>query len=158
MNDEIKPLNLDTEKTTSTAMPAKKKSVKIKITGLMVVLVILGALTGFGLTKLNKDGGGVVKNYKTSADEGVMVGDTFGVQDEKAFRDTVEGTLVIGGVAGEGSHHLTREGGASQNVYLTSSVIDLDQFVDKKVKVWGETFEGQKAGWLMDVGRLQIIE
>jgi hypothetical protein len=27
-----------------------------------------------------------------------------------------------------------------------------------QVKVWGETFKGQKAGWLMDVGRVQVID
>ena len=27
-----------------------------------------------------------------------------------------------------------------------------------KVKVWGETFKGQTAGWLMDVGRVQVVE
>jgi hypothetical protein len=26
------------------------------------------------------------------------------------------------------------------------------------VKVWGETFKGQKAGWLMDVGRVKVME
>ena len=63
-----------------------------------------------------------------------------------------------GGVDGEGSHHLVRPGGESQNVYLTSSIIDLDQFVGRSVKIWGATFEAQQAGWLMDVGRLQVLE
>jgi hypothetical protein len=31
-------------------------------------------------------------------------------------------------------------------------------FVGHKITVWGETFSAQKAGWLMDVGRVQIIE
>jgi hypothetical protein len=30
--------------------------------------------------------------------------------------------------------------------------------VGKKVQVWGETFKGQKAGWLMDVGRIKALE
>ena len=48
-------------------------------------------------------------------------------------------------------------GDASQNVYLTSSVIDLSKYTGKKVQVWGETFQGQKAGWLMDVGRIKLL-
>jgi hypothetical protein len=85
------------------------------------------------------------------------VGDVFGVQDEKTFKDSAEGYLEIGGLDGEGSHKLLRPGGDSQTVYLTSSVTDLDKFDGMSVKVWGETFKGQKAGWLMDVGRVQIV-
>ena len=65
--------------------------------------------------------------------------------------------LKKGGIEGEGAYHLERSGGPSQNVYLTSSVLDLSQLVGRKIKVWGETNSAQKAGWLMDVGRAQII-
>jgi len=37
-------------------------------------------------------------------------------------------------------------------------VIDLESFTGKKVKVWGETISAQKAGWLMDVGKIQVIK
>jgi len=37
-------------------------------------------------------------------------------------------------------------------------VIDLEKFVGRKVKVWGQTFAAQKAGWLMDVGKLKVLE
>jgi hypothetical protein len=80
-----------------------------------------------------------------------------GIADEATFKDSAEGTLEEGGISGEGTHHLTREGGASQNVYLTSSVIDLESFVGKKVQVWGETISAKKAGWLMDVGKIKVI-
>ena len=163
MSDEIKPLNLDSDTSVKPDMKmGNKKSIsksssKKKMIGVMLGVVLLGGVTGFGLSKL--EGGSVeVKKYKASAEEGIEVGDTFGVQDEKAFRDSAEGTLASGGIEGEGSHHLVREGGESQNVYLTSSVVDLDQFIDRKVKVWGETFEAQQAGWLMDAGRLEILE
>jgi hypothetical protein len=39
---------------------------------------------------------------------------------------------------------------------MTSSVVDLSLVLDKKVKVWGETQAAQKAGWLMDVGRVEV--
>lgn len=57
----------------------------------------------------------------------------------------------------EGSHKLLRTGGNSQTVYLTSSVTDLDKFNGMEVKVWGETQAGNKVGWLMDVGRVEIV-
>jgi hypothetical protein len=66
--------------------------------------------------------------------------------------------LEEGGIDGEGTHHLVRDGGPSKSVYLTSTVIDLDSFAGKKVKVWGETISARKAGWLMDVGKIKIIE
>ena len=58
----------------------------------------------------------------------------------------------------EGSHVLLRPGGASQTVHLTSSVTDLEKFVGMQVRVWGETFRGRSAGWLMDVGRVEVIK
>ncbi len=84
-------------------------------------------------------------------------GQIFGSKEKKIFKDNAEGTLKVGGIDGEGAYHLERSGGESQNVYLTSSILDLSVFVGKKVKVWGETFAAEKAGWLMDVGRLQVL-
>jgi len=111
--------------------------------------------TGFGLYSFKKPK--APKKLATEVSGVVEAGDTFGVMDEEAFRDTAEGEMTAGGIDGEGSHHLVREGGESKYVYLTSSVIDLDQFIGKTVKVWGETFGAQTAGWLMDVGRLQVL-
>ena len=157
MTDDIKPLNLNTEaevkpveETPSSAKPKKK------MISWFLVLVLLGVGTGFGINYLSQPK--MPKKLATEAGGEIKAGDTFGVEDEAIFSDIAEGTLVAGGIDGEGSHHLEREGGKSQYVYLTSSVIDLDQFVDKKVKIWGQTFEAQKAGWLMDVGRLEIQE
>ncbi len=72
--------------------------------------------------------------------------------------DTAEGILKEGGIGNEGTHHLERDGGPSKNVYLTSSVIDLQSFVGKKVEVWGETMAAKKAGWLMDVAKIKVVE
>lgn len=83
---------------------------------------------------------------------------TAGVKNTKLFPDSTEGLLQEGGIDGEGSFHLKRPGGESQNVYLTSSTIDLSKFIGKKVKVWGKTYKAEKAGWLMDVGYLEVIE
>jgi len=170
MTDELKPINLNTEETAEptgkTAEPMDKTlkpmnklgggtNGKKKMISILLMLVVLGIGSGYGLFKLNQPK--APEKLKSTNGGEINKGDKFGVMDEKAFRDEVEGDLVSGGIDGEGSHHLEREGGESQYVYLTSSIIDLDKFVDMKVKVWGETFEGQKAGWLMDVGRLEVL-
>lgn len=135
--------------------PMTKISLPIVLFG---VLAILGVGTGYvlaqavGPSAVRVAGpGGEVTTTNLSK------GQTFGSKDTKTFKDPVEGTLREGGIEGEGAYHLERPGGESQNVYLTSSVIDLSTFVGKKVKVWGETNAAQRAGWLMDVGRLQIL-
>jgi hypothetical protein len=76
----------------------------------------------------------------------------------KTFADSATGTVKAGGINGEGTHTLEREGGKTQNAALTSSVVDLDLFVGKKVEVKGETNDSNKAGWLMDVGSIKVLE
>lgn len=150
-----------------TAYPQKTVSAKglpmKAVGGVLLVMLVLGVGTGFAVAQMTSAGSGaqVSATQDKTAEEvqnAVKVGATFGVADSKSFKDEVEGVLIKGGLAGEGSHTLLREGGKSQNVYLTSSVVDLDQFEGMKVKVLGETFKGQKAGWLMDVGRLEVVE
>lgn len=80
-----------------------------------------------------------------------------GIKDKETFKDSAEGTLREGGIDGEGQFHLEREGGESQNVYLTSTTVDLSKFIGKKVRIWGETFAAEKAGWLMDVGLVEVL-
>ncbi len=125
---------------------------------LFLILAVLGVATGFVVSKVS--GAGTVQvagpNGKVTTTS-ISAGQVFGSKDEKTFKDSAEGTLKVGGIDGEGAYHLERPGGDSQNVYLTSSVIDLSGFVGKKVKVWGETNASDKAGWLMDVGRLQVL-
>jgi len=117
-----------------------------------VVLVILaGVGTGWLLSGTRSTSTQTVPGAETGPKEA-------GLADEETFRDTAEGTLEEGGIAGEGTHHLVRDGGPSQNVYLTSTVIDLQSFVGKKVQVWGETIGARKAGWLMDVGKIKVTQ
>ncbi|MDP4031141.1 MAG: hypothetical protein Q8P47_02540 [Candidatus Beckwithbacteria bacterium] len=148
----IQPLNLNAE-VQPVGKPGKKLPTK-KI-AIFLGIIALGALTGYGLFNLK---GGGPKKLLTEVSGTAAVGESYGVEDTKVFTDSAEGKLTSGGIDGEGSHHLIREGGESQNVYLTSSIIDLDQFIGRQVKVWGQTFDAQKAGWLMDVGRLEIIK
>ena len=135
-----------------------KKRFNFKIILTVFLLVLAGVGSGYLLS--NKIGNKAVTLKKSDevSTSDIKKGMTVGITDEKTFKDSAEGSLEKGGINGEGSHHLVRPGGDSQNVYLTSSVVDLDKFVGHKVKVWGETFSAQKAGWLMDVGKLEVLE
>lgn len=101
----------------------------------------------------------LVNNQAEQITEGqeVKVGVLYG-NTSKTFADAATGTIQSGGINGEGTHTLEREGGKTQNAALTSSVIDLDLFVGKKVEVKGETNDSAKAGWLMDVGSIKILQ
>lgn len=121
-----------------------------------VFVVLAGMGVGYFFSQQGKVGG--ITNKIEVAPGAVVKENEAGLDDEKTFKDEATGVLKEGGIEGEGSHHLERDGGESQNVYLTSSVIDLDDFTEEKVTVWGETNKGQKAGWLMDVGKIRIIE
>jgi hypothetical protein len=133
---------------------ASGPSKNLIMVALTVFVVGVGILTGWIIS------GGFKGKSKTSTSggQGVKTSKEAGVSDEKTFKDTATGVLKQGGINGEGTHHLEREGGPSQYVYLTSSVIDLDSFVDKKVQVWGETISAAKAGWFMDVGKVKVLE
>ncbi len=81
-----------------------------------------------------------------------------GALDPKIKYDNAEGIIQVGGLNGEGTFHLVRDGGASKNVYLTSSVVDLSKFIDKKVQIWGQTLASKKVGWLMDVAKVKVTQ
>lgn len=119
----------------------------------LVLAVLFGASSGYGYKKFftseKSDTNALVSDQKAK--------EVVGVSGKKNFKDKVEGVLKEGGVDGEGSHHLERPGGVSQNVYLTSSTVDLSEFENKRVRVHGETFSGEKAGWLMDVGLVEVL-
>jgi hypothetical protein len=121
---------------------------------LLLSLAVLGVGTGYVLARTTS--GKVATQEAPTTKSSVEVGKIYGSADAKTFKDTAEGMLQTGGVEGEGQYHLVRPGGDSQNVYLTSSEVDLSLFVGKKVKIWGATQTAQKAGWLMDVGRVQV--
>ena len=81
-----------------------------------------------------------------------------GILSDKVKYDTATGDLKEGGIGNEGTHHIERDNMPSHSVYLTSSVIDLQGFVGKKVEIWGETLASKKAPWLMDVAKIKIVE
>lgn len=154
--ESSQPQEIDTKVSSLHPLEEKKPNNWVKTVGVILVALLIvagGAATG--------------KRLATSGDGGIRLGEkpkiiksekVVGSTDTKTFRDSAEGVLEKGGIEGEGTHHLIREGGPSQTAYLTSSIIDLDQYAGRKVKVWGETFTAQKAGWLMDVGKIELLE
>lgn len=137
-------------------MSQKNKKILLIIS---LVAIAAGVGTGIGGFKLRtKTTASKPSKQIEQVTEGkVKKGDVFGLESD-LFKDTATGYLEKGGIDGEGSHKLLREGGPSQTVYLTSSTIDLDQLVGMQVKVWGETNKGQVAAWLMDAGKVEVLE
>ena len=125
----------------------------ILLSSISLIVVLLGIGLGYLLS-----GSGKTKSANVQVPGAVNTKNEAGVADEKSFPDSAEGILEEGGINGEGTHHLVRGIGPSQYAYLTSTVIDLSAFTGKKVQVWGQTIAGKKAGWLMDVGKVKVIE
>ena len=116
----------------------------------LTLAVVAGLIVGFMFSLTKKSSISITQRSKTKVEK------TAGIADKKTFKDKAEGILKEGGVDGEGNFHLERPGGESQNVYLTSTTVDLTQYLDKKIRVWGETFQAEKAGWLMDVVLVEV--
>jgi hypothetical protein len=128
-----------------------KNKVWLYVVGAFVV-VILGVTVAWLISsKVINKGGGATPNMKvTSTGAGVL--------DSSIKYDNATGELKDGGISGQGTHHLVRDGGPSQIVYLTSSVIDLSSFVGKKIQVWGQTLASKKVSWLMDVSKVEVVQ
>jgi hypothetical protein len=150
---QVHTINLET--------PSDMKQTQLKsFLVLAVVAILAGVGTGFGSYKLSASQSPSTAETTSVQPEASSVkkGDIFGHADVNEFKDSALGYLEVGGLEGEGSHRLLRPGGISQTVYLTSSVTDLNELAGMDVKIWGETYKGQKAGWLMDVGRIEVLD
>jgi len=128
-------------------------STNLKLVGIALLVILAGILTGGLLSgRLSAKGKSVaapgVKSTSTEA----------GSANTETFKDTATGTLLAGGIKGEGTFHLERPGGETQTVYMTSTVIDLSTFAGKKVQIWGQTYAGKNTPWLMDVGRVKVVD
>jgi len=149
-----------TQSSVSSSPVMQSFSTKHTVSGMKVMLVLLsmaalGVGTGYGASLVTAQTGVTVLPQSLNPNAPAK-GKTYGDGDISVFKDMTEGVLKTGGIEGEGQYHLVRPGGDTQNVYLTSSTVDLSQFVGQKVKVWGETQTAQKAGWLMDVGKVEV--
>lgn len=135
----------------NTSKPATTAPMPVVFVIFAVVTILGGVTAYFTLPKATSLG-----NNNSPQGTAVQTDKAAGVLDKKTFKDSSTGILREGGMEGEGNFHLERPGGISQNVYLTSSTVDLSKYIGKKVTVWGQTFQGQKAGWLMDVGLVEM--
>jgi len=133
------------------SMKGKKKTEYIMIGGVFVVLILLGIGTGYLLS--NTGGKSGITSDATISTSGKKI---FGSTDIKIFPDSAVGTIEKEGISGEGTHKLVREGGPSQTACLVSSVLDLDEFIGKQVKVQSKTMGAKKCPWLMDVGSIEL--
>lgn len=148
--DPIKPTVVREIDTSSSV----KKNIILGLISIVVVLTGIGAgylFSGVGKTTGSSTGNASGKSVVATEKEA-------GAKDESKFSTTTDGELAEGGIGGEGNFHLIRGSGPSQYAYLTSSSVDLAPFVGKKVQIWGETMSGKKAGWLIDVGKIKVME
>jgi len=142
----VKPLSFD-------------KEVKNKFFWTVALVFILGLVSGWGIfcfttgkeASFDKSGRKMVQGEKAKK------GESYGLKDS-VFIDSATGVVEKNTEGGDGTHRLLREGGESQTAFLTSSVVDLDLFVGRKIEVWGQTFSSEEVGWLMDVGQVKVLE
>jgi hypothetical protein len=156
------PINNPTPITINPLMTQKQKIFNFP---LFLIVVVLALSTGFWASRFNfskssKSGSNsIFKQDAISSDEitSIEVGKIYG-EEGKNFSDIATGVIEKGSINGEGTHILNREGGASQRASLTSSAVDLDLFVGKKVEIKGETNSSNKTSWLLDVGTVKVLE
>ena len=123
---------------------------------LVAVLIAGGIVTGLLFSNRTKARG--IQN--TLPQEGQDLNQEQKQSLQVVTRDSAEGTLEKNDKfeeTAQGQWKLIRPGGESQTAYLTSSFLDLDKYVGKKVKVYGETLGSDKVGWLMDVAKAEEI-
>lgn len=135
----------------------------------VILIVIASILTGFGLYKAfpqsksshsflsSSTNQQTVSTDSITSQDQLKVGEVYG-STEDVFKDEATGTVQAGGLNGEGTHTLIRDGGPSQSAALTSSTVDLSLFVGKKVEIKGQTNKSNKVSWLLDVGNIKIVE
>ncbi len=137
----------------------KSASFGLILAAVLLVAIFLGVWSGYFLAHNHVFSSVTTSSSQLNTASGSISyasGQIIGSSDTTTFKDFAEGILKPGGIGDEGQYHLVRSGGDSQNVYLTSSTVDLSQLLNKKIKVWGATQTAKKAGWLMDVGRIQV--
>lgn len=139
------------------AVPPRNKLVKFL--PIVIIVVIVGAGVFSGLVASSRNKSTASSSYQVAGDENLPkeIKESFA----QTFRDQAEGTIEKNADLdkyAQGTHKLIRPGGESQTAYLTSSVLDLDEYLGKKVKVFGETFGSSQVGWLMDVGKVEVSQ
>jgi len=146
----------------SNNLPKKAPLLSIHI---ILIVVALAIAFGFWMSRLQSS----PQNNLFSSDKNIIsieniddaneieIGKIYG-NNGKIYKDSATGIIQKGSINGVGTHILKREGGDSQNVSLTSSSVDLDLFIDRKVEIQGETNASDKTSWLVDVGMVTVLQ
>ena len=142
------------------AIPKRALPTNLKVIPIIIILVVIAAGVFTGLVLVSRNKSSQTTTAKAAIDEESLSGEQK-KSFSQTFRDEAEGTIEKNSDLdkyAQGTHKLIRPGGESQTAYLTSSVLDLDEYLGKKVKVFGETFGSSQVGWLMDVGKVEVIK
>ena len=140
------------------AVPKRPSLAKLLPIVIVVVLVGAGIFTGLIISSRNKSAD-IASRGATIEEKNLTPEQKESFQ--QVTRDSAEGIIEKNDKfeeTAQGQWKLIREGGESQTAYLTSSFLDLDEYVGKKVKVYGETLGTDKVAWLMDVARVEEIQ
>lgn len=135
------------------ALSPTKLSLNKIFLSILVISILLGATSGYLLASGTSKPTGPTTAQTTQAAKTAQT-------DNRTFRDFAEGVIQKRPAPKsadeyiEGTHMLVRDGAVP--VALTSSVVDLNQYEGKKVRVFGETQKAIKEGWLMDVGKVEV--
>jgi hypothetical protein len=142
----------------------RPSSLKMKLSLIIMLIIAMGIGSGYLINSFSQSPDSFFKSATLSINpsknsQSATVREA-GIKDVGQFPDSTEGLLEKNdqSITVEGTHRLIRPGGPSQTAYLTSSVVDLSEFENKQVQVMGATYASQKAGWLMDVGWIKVVE
>ncbi|MBI4037653.1 hypothetical protein HY382_01240 [Candidatus Curtissbacteria bacterium] len=136
---------------------APKKNILAKFFPALIIVfvVLLGAATGLVVSSRSKS----EKVSQVTLEEENLTPEKK-EEFQVVTRDQAEGTLEKNDKfeeTAQGQWKLIRPGGENQTAYLTSSFIDLDEYVGEKVRVFGETLGSSKVGWLLDVAKVETL-
>ena len=128
---------------------------------IIVSLILAGGVSGYFLSGQTELTGTVVGSKSEGGEKSSgKVPKEAGISNPSVYKDQAQGRVEANTNKDvpEGSHKLVRPGGEDQTAYLTSAVLDLDQFLGECVEIWGQTYAAQKAGWLMEVGQVKLLD
>lgn len=135
--------------------PIKSSNAMPFMIGGAIIVILVGLGVGFFVSSKRTSS---LPKPKVNGNSVVVSADEAGVSDVTNYKDNATGTLQKGGIKGEGTFHIDREGGPEHTVYLNSTTVDMNPFVGKKVQVWGQTQAAQFAPWLMDVVKIKTVQ
>ena len=141
--------------------PLNKKSSASKINKVIPLILILLIIAAGAISGLFLSSTGRKDESKSAVSEQEELTPEVQQSFNQTLRDKAEGKIEKNDEldkSAQGTHKLIRPGGEAQTAYITSTVLDLDEYVGKNVKVFGETFGSSQVGWLMDVGKVEVTK